>query len=96
MTEEDEATLEVECTTKDCEVTWFRNGKPIPKHERFRVEKDGLKRRLIIGKCQLDDDAVYTCKMADDETSCKLTVNGKQGYTSQGQWWKKIYIRCIS
>ena len=75
--EEEEAVLEVEVTTKDCVVEWLRNGKPLPKHERFRVEKDGLKRRLIIQKCNLDDTAEFTCKLGDETTTGKLTVNGK-------------------
>lgn len=37
----------------------------------------GRKRSLIINKCTPEDAGTYICRTADDNTSAKLTVHGK-------------------
>ena len=75
-----EVTLEAEVSEPDGEVTWLKDGKPIPKEfldsGKVQIIADGKKRKLKIKDLGKDDAGEYTLKTNDGTSSCKLGVEG--------------------
>ncbi|XP_078700406.1 obscurin-like isoform X2 [Branchiostoma floridae x Branchiostoma belcheri] len=76
-----EVTLEAEVSEPDGEVTWLKDGKPIPKElldsGKVQIIADGKKRKLKIKDLRKDDAGEYTLKTNDGESSCKLGVEDR-------------------
>ena len=77
--EQETVTFECELSRPGKEVTWLCNGKPVTLDERVKVTCDGKKHSLTFAKAVMDDDAKYTIKIGDIESTAKLTVEGKLG-----------------
>ncbi|CAH1249638.1 OBSCN [Branchiostoma lanceolatum] len=83
-----EVTLEAEVSEPDGEVTWLRNGKPIPedllKSGKFQIIADGKKRKLKIKDMGKDDAGEFTLKTNDGTSKCNLDVEDRKiGITSK-------------
>ncbi|KAI8497868.1 hypothetical protein Bbelb_245200, partial [Branchiostoma belcheri] len=76
-----EVTLEAEVSEPDGEVTWLKDGKPIPKElldsGKVQIIADGKKRKLKIKDLGKDDAGEYTLKTNDGTSSCKLGVEDR-------------------
>ncbi len=77
--EEQSVTLECEVSKPGQKVKWFKDGKEIkPDKKRGILPKvDGTKHILTIPKSVVEDSAVYSVKIGDQETKGKLTVEGR-------------------
>lgn len=67
--------LECEVDERDAEVKWFKDGKevaPIPK--KIDIVAEGRKRKMIIKKGKVTDEAKYSCKTNGDTTECEILV----------------------
>ena len=84
--EKDTITLECEVSKPDRAATWMKNGKPLETSDRIVPHCDGCKHFLIFSDCVLDDEAKYTIKIEEAESSCKLTVQGLYSSTSGVQF----------
>ncbi|XP_052825204.1 twitchin isoform X2 [Octopus bimaculoides] len=76
-TEREKAVLQCDVNDKEAEVTWFKGDKEIKPEEepdKFEVEKDGMKRKLIIKDVTLKDEGPYTCKVLDKTSTAELFV----------------------
>ncbi|XP_078700411.1 obscurin-like protein 1 isoform X6 [Branchiostoma floridae x Branchiostoma belcheri] len=85
---EPEVTLEAEVSEPDGEVTWLRNGKPIPQDllssGKIQIIADGKKRKLKIKDLNKDDAGEFTLKTNDGTSKCKLDVEDRKiGITSK-------------
>ncbi|XP_078700413.1 obscurin-like protein 1 isoform X8 [Branchiostoma floridae x Branchiostoma belcheri] len=73
-----EAALEAEVSEADGEVTWLKNGKPIPKalldSGKLQIVADGKKRKLVIKNPGKDDAGEYTLVTKDGKSNCKINV----------------------
>lgn len=70
--------LECEVDDRDAEVEWFKDGKkvvPVPK--KIDIVAEGRKRKLIIKKGKVIDEAQYKCTTNDDVTECEILVERK-------------------
>ncbi|CAE1243307.1 Titin,Twitchin [Acanthosepion pharaonis] len=76
-TEREKAVMQCEVNDKEAEVTWMKGKeviKPEENPEKYTIEKDAMKRRLIINNVTLKDEGLYTCKVLDKETTADLFV----------------------
>ncbi|XP_025832493.1 titin isoform X2 [Agrilus planipennis] len=74
-TEKQIAILEVEVTSETAEVNWFKDGTPIEKTDtKYKIEKDGGVRRLLIRSASIHDEGEYSCTLTDEQCSAELTV----------------------
>lgn len=76
--------MEGETVEMVCEVsednqpaTWLINGKEISPSDDISIKVDGKRHVLTIHHARPDDQAVYTVKIGDKESSADLTVKGK-------------------
>ena len=74
LNETEKILLECELDDGSAEVTWFKNGKEITKDKHVDLQVDGKKRRLIIRKAKLDDEAKYMCVAKGDTTEAEVLV----------------------
>merc|ERR1712154_250532 len=56
---------------------WFFNDTEISDSEKYVFESVGRKRMLTVKNVSSSDEGCYTCKTADDETSCKLLMESR-------------------
>lgn len=75
--ESDTATLLVEVTRETFEVRWMKDGQTLKPTDRFIMEKEGCRRRLIIKDTSLEDRGMYTCVLDEKTCSSTLTVESK-------------------
>lgn len=74
INETEKILLECELDDGSADVTWYKNGVEITKDKHMDIQVDGKKRRLIIRKSKLDDEAKYVCKAKGDETEAEVLV----------------------
>lgn len=74
INETEKINLECELDDASAEVTWYKNGKEITKDKHIDIQVDGKKRRLVIRKAKLDDEAKYECKAPGDVTEAEVLV----------------------
>ena len=74
INETEKINLECELDHASAEVTWYKNGKEITKDKHVDIQVDGKKRRLIIRKSKLDDEAKYMCVAKGDTTDAEVLV----------------------
>ena len=72
LNETEKIVLECELDDGSAEVTWYKNGIEITKDKHIDLQIDGKKRRLVIRKAKLDDEAKYLCKAKGDETEAEV------------------------
>ncbi len=80
VTENNTVTLECQISKPGHRVIWFKDGKEIKRTDRREIQidkKDKTWHRLIITKSQLDDEAEYSAKVANDVTKATLWVEGR-------------------
>lgn len=68
------AVFEIELTKGDALVRWFKGKKELELTERVQLTIDGKVQRLRIDDTELDDTARYSCKVGDQLSIAKLTV----------------------
>ncbi|CAL8090942.1 unnamed protein product [Calicophoron daubneyi] len=72
---DDLVALECEVSDRDADVTWSKNGEPIPTTEKYETASEKrVKRILRVKKLVLEDQGDYVCKVAKKTTLCHLTV----------------------
>lgn len=73
--ENETITLECEVDDRDAEVEWFKDGKKLaPVAKKLDIVAEGRKRKLIIKKAKVIDEAQYACTTNGDRTECELLV----------------------
>lgn len=73
------AVLEVKVSKEGAPMTWKKNGELIkPDGKKVVKVVEGMVYQLRILDLSLDDDAEYTCCYGDDESTCKLHVEGNK------------------
>jgi hypothetical protein len=73
------AILECTVSNEGAPMTWMKNGQELkPDGKKYEVVADGTKHKLIIKDLTPNDEADYSCRYGDDESSCRLHVEGKQ------------------
>ena len=72
-------TLECEVSKPNKTATWLKEGKPIEASDRVEIGVDGTRHFLTIKSSTLDDEAKYTIKIDEKQSTGKLTVEG--GFT---------------
>jgi len=59
-------------------VKWYKDGEEISLGERIRFEESNKKRKLLISRLSIFDEAEYSCVLENEtETNCELTVIGE-------------------
>lgn len=74
-TEGETITLECEVDDRDADVKWYKDGKevvPIPK--KLDIVSEGRKRKIVIKKAKVTDEAQYRCETNGDKTECETLV----------------------
>ncbi|XP_063798958.1 myosin-binding protein C, fast-type-like isoform X2 [Pseudophryne corroboree] len=66
--------LQIEVSNPDLPVKWLKNGQVIAPSAKYVFENVGLRRVLTINKCNLADDAEYTCVVGDERSATELFV----------------------
>ncbi|CAH1785276.1 unnamed protein product [Owenia fusiformis] len=56
-------------------VSWFKDGKEVTLSDRVQAVKDVDWEKLVFETLDLDDEALYTCKVGDRETKAELLVD---------------------
>lgn len=70
--------LECEVDDREAEVKWFKDGKEISSvPKKMEIVAEGRKRKVIIKKGKVTDEAQYTCKTNGDSTECEILVERK-------------------
>ena len=79
-TTKESATVTLKCKVSepDAVVTWLRDGKPITADENCTITVDGDVHKLTYKKAELEDEAEYTIKTANDQSTAMLWVEGKK------------------
>lgn len=76
--EKDSAIFVCEVPHSDVETTWFKEETRLQQNDKYKIEEDGLGRKLTIQNVTMDDDAVYICEMKEgSRTIAELSVQGK-------------------
>lgn len=75
ITEKDTAILEVEITSDTADVIWYKDGATVDKDsDKFKSEKQGGIRKLLIRSTSIHDEGEYTCTLQDQECKADVTV----------------------
>lgn len=75
VTELENAILEVELSTDEADVVWKKDGEPISStDDKFKLEKTGSVRKLIIRSTSIHDEGEYSCSLPDDVCAAEVTV----------------------
>lgn len=67
-------TFEIELTKGDAMVRWFKGKRDLVFNERVQLTIDGKRQRLRIDDTVIEDTAKYSCKVGDQLSTAKLTV----------------------
>ena len=79
--EKDETvTMTCETSKPGQKVKWLKNGKPFnfKDKNRYQITTDGTKHTLTIPKSVTEDTAEFTVQLGDQNTTGKLTVQGRK------------------
>nr|XP_039268744.1 obscurin-like [Styela clava] len=72
--EMDKVALECEVSRPNAIVTWYRENDKLSDGEKYKIESEGVLRRLVIFKTTMADNTDWTCDGVDSKTSTKLVV----------------------
>ena len=75
--EKETAKFECEISKPDRSVVWCKDGKDLSPSDRVVVKSEKTKHYLTLKNCVLDDESKYTIKVDGQESTAKLTVEGK-------------------
>ncbi|WKY05591.1 hypothetical protein Q1695_006081 [Nippostrongylus brasiliensis] len=76
VNENDVATLETDVNDRDADVEWWHDGVKINVDgKKYKEERTGRKRRLIITSAKIEDHGEYKCTTKDDKTMAQLIVD---------------------
>jgi hypothetical protein len=71
------AVLECAVSKDGPPLVWKKNGQEIkPDGKKFEIIKDGTNYKLLIKELTLEDDGEYSCYYGEDETTCRLHIEG--------------------
>lgn len=77
VTEFQNVTLECELSKPNQRVEWFKDGVVLPLDDsHYTITNTDCSYTLQLNNAQMDDDAQYTLKCGDVETTAKITVEG--------------------
>ena len=74
--EKESVTLECEVSKPDKKASWFKNGQALEPSDRVVMRVEGTKHYLTINNSVLDDEAKYTIKVDEAESTGRLIVEG--------------------
>ncbi|VDO68159.1 unnamed protein product [Heligmosomoides polygyrus] len=75
VNENDVATLETDVNDRDADVEWWHDGVKINVDgKKYKEERTGRKRRLIITCARIEDHGEFKCTTKDDKTMAQLIV----------------------
>ena len=77
VVEKQSITLECEVSKPDRQATWMRAGTVLEPSDRIEIRVEGTKHFLTIKNCTLEDEAMYTIKVEEAESTGKLLVEGQ-------------------
>ena len=85
MTENEDAVFEVRVSGHPSpDVTWYQGHTVLTPSDRVKIESDGDVRRLVLGKCQLEDAGkfriVASNKAEEERGEATLIVKGTQTF----------------
>ncbi|XP_023933258.1 titin isoform X1 [Lingula anatina] len=75
VTEGQHLTLTCDISKEDAEVTWFRDKEEIKPTEKIEIRKEGTKHALVVHDMSVDDEAQYTVKVGDQESTSAVFVH---------------------
>lgn len=75
VVEKEVAILEVEVSSETASLEWRRDGQVIKETDsKYRFEKEGTVRKLIIRSTSIHDEGEYFCSLPEEECSAEVTV----------------------
>lgn len=75
ITEKETAILEVEVSSDTADVQWYKDGTRLDEtQDKFKVEKQGGTRKLLIRSTSIHDEGEYTCTLEEQECRADVTV----------------------
>lgn len=77
VTRHTDATLTVELSNPDVQVTWFKKNKIVKQNKKYEMFAEANIRRLIIHDCDEEDISEYSCIAQNVKSTTKLKVQGK-------------------
>lgn len=72
------AHLECHVSRANAEVTWYKNKVEIQPGRKYEIISENVYRKLTINDVDSEDEDTYICDALDDNTSCKLLVEGNE------------------
>ncbi|RZF31971.1 hypothetical protein LSTR_LSTR015860 [Laodelphax striatellus] len=77
VTRGEKAILEVELTKGDALVRWFKDDKELQFSEHVQLSIDGKRQKLKIYQAELSDGGIYSCRVGDQVSDARVTVEGR-------------------
>lgn len=78
---DERSSVRLECETSHTVSTkWFHNDKELSGMDHREIVQENRVHRLVIRRTTTLDAGTYTCKVKDQSTECKVSVNGKVLY----------------
>lgn len=75
--------LETKISVQDIgSVKWYHNDKLLTASDRVQMVVKGAKQRLVLARTNASDEGDYKLMISRAETSCRLSVQGKNNYGS--------------
>nr|XP_060639353.1 obscurin [Anolis sagrei ordinatus] len=69
------ASFSCEVAQAKTDVKWLKDGKVITASNKFKIETEGKKRKLLVQQVEKKDAGVYTCEAGGQKLAFKLTVS---------------------
>ena len=76
VVEKQTITLECEVSKPDRKATWLKAGTVLEPSERIEIRVEGTKHYLTIKDAVMEDEAMYSIKVEEAESTGKLLVEG--------------------
>lgn len=68
--------LQCEISDPNAEVTWLKDGIPLPEAAEHEILQDGSRRILAVQSAMLSHAGTYSCKTANDAVQFQVEVKG--------------------
>ena len=78
--------LECQVSRASAKVKWYKNKTEIKPSKKHEIGGEDVYRKLTINDVDTGDEDTYTCDATDDQTSCKLLVEGNMIEDEEGSF----------